>query len=127
MQFNPGFRLSVIDALIIIIAITAALYLFKTYELIFFIIIFVTTHFFLFCNVIRMSRSFEFCWAFVFVILTAISIKTNLLPLYIAFSLSFALTVVLVLLEIKKPSYHGVFWRQLNPNLEVWFKQKQIN
>jgi hypothetical protein len=27
-------------------------------------------------------------------------------------------------LEMRKPSYHGVMWKMINPNLETWFRER---
>jgi hypothetical protein len=31
---------------------------------------------------------------------------------------------VLVIFEMRKPSYHGVFWRRVNPNLRQWWEAR---
>ena len=28
-------------------------------------------------------------------------------------------------LELRKPSYHGIFWQKLNPKLPEWFSENQ--
>ena len=59
MIFKPGFRISIIDTFVIVIAITASTLLHKT-DIVFSVaIIFVVGHFFLFCNVFRLSRKPE--------------------------------------------------------------------
>jgi hypothetical protein len=83
-------------------------------------IAFVIVHFFVFCNVFRMGRRPELAWAVVFVALAALNTLTNSSKWPVVLTASFAFTVILIGLEIHKPSYHGVLWRRFNPNLPQW-------
>jgi predicted membrane protein len=122
MQFNPGFRLSKVDIGIIITSLVAAGILYKYSGLFSFIVLFVVAHFFLFCNVTRMSRIPELVWAGIFVLSTSSSLIACVSSLGITIGFSVFSTIVLVALEVRKPSYHGMFWQKVNPNLEKWFE-----
>lgn len=124
MQFNPGFRLSKIDIGVIIISLAAAGTLYEYSGPFSFIVLFVVAHFFLFCNVTRMSRIPELVWAGIFVLNASSSLKAGVPSLEIAIGISLFSTIVLVALEVRKPSYHGMFWQKVNPNLEKWFESK---
>jgi hypothetical protein len=83
---------------------------------------FVIAHFFIFCNLVRMDRSSELVWACLFVILAA-SITLAGRPQWpLTLAIAFVVTACLVFLEIRKPSYHGVFWQRINPNLPQWWE-----
>ena len=124
MEFKPGFRLSTIDTLVIFTSLITACYVHSHSHLMTWVIFFVVAHFFLFCNIMRMSRVPELVWASIFIVFSSLSIQQNF-PWLITFSLSFIISFILIFLETKKASYHGVFWKQLNPNLPEWFNNKR--
>ncbi len=126
MYFKPGFRFSRLDALIIASALGGAWYLHQFSIELAMIVLFVVAHFFLFCNIVRMSRIPELIWAGVFAMLTYIALATGLFGWWLAAGLSVLLSALLVTLEIRKPSYHGMFWRRLNPELPEWFAANSI-
>lgn len=121
MEFNPGFRLSRLDIVVLIAAVAAAVFLFQPLPLAAMIILFVVGHFFLFCNVLRMSRVPELIWSGAFVLLSVGTLKFAVPPWWVTLAISLSLTFVLTFFETRKPSYHGAFWRNLNPGLPKWF------
>jgi hypothetical protein len=123
MEFKPGFRMSTLDACILVIGAVAAYMSFKYQLKLSFAIIFVVCHFFLFCNIVRAGRILELIWASVFLSLESMRIVSGLVSLQIVLLASLALTFIVVFLECKRPSYHGAFWRLVNPNLEAWFEE----
>ena len=82
-----------------------------------FVIAFVIAHFFLFCNVFRLSRPLELVWSAVFVMLAAGTVATEFPGWPIMVVGTLATTVVVVALEMRKPSYHGPGWKRINPRL----------
>lgn len=122
MRFQPGFRFSVFDGAIITVAFLGAWSLYPYSLELAIIVLFVVAHFFLFCNVVRMSRLSELIWAGAFVILTSLSLVFNLFSWWLAAASNVLLTVTLVFIELRKPSYHGIFWKKVNPGLPDWFK-----
>ena len=123
-KFSPGFRISIIDCIIISASfVTAALvsYYLPPFH---WIIVFVVGHFFLFCNVFRFDRLPELIWATTFLLQMAgfltFGIPSFLYVLLIQLVISFAL----IILEIRKPGYHGFAWQKLNPNLPKWFNEQ---
>ena len=124
MNFKPGFRLSIFDAIILFIGGTGAIYLAGVEVTASFIIIFVIGHFFLFCNVFRISRPPELIWAVTFVSLSIITVTIGY-PGWIPIVLiSLVLSIAFIIREIKLPSYHGILWHKINPQLEQWWKEK---
>jgi O-antigen ligase len=83
---------------------------------------FVVAHFFLFCNVLRMSRALELMWAGLFIVLAGFTILTGSPTWVVTLAVSFVATVILAIVEMRKPSYHGVFWKRINPGLPNWWQ-----
>ena len=126
MNFKPGFRISKIDILVLVIGALSAGYCYPLSQIISLIIFFVIGHFFIFCNITRMSRGPELIWSGTFLLLAGFSVSTGQPNWLLTFLLSTLMTFILVVLEAQKPSYHGIFWQTLNPNLLQWFEEKHI-
>lgn len=122
-EFRPGFRLSAIDICILIggAIASAALWLQDTW--IGLAVAFVVGHFFLFCNVLRMSRPVELLWAGLFIV-SAGGAAFMVISWPVAFGISACATVILAAIEMRRPSYHGAGWRRVNPRLREWWQAK---
>jgi hypothetical protein len=120
-DFAPGFRLSVRDVVVIVIGIAAAAYLHATEPWWSFIVVFVVAHFFLFCNVVRMARPLELAWAATFLALASATLLIETPTWPITALISLGATVVVVVLQMRKPSYHGLGWQRINPGLREWW------
>jgi hypothetical protein len=123
-DFQPGFRFSLLDFLVLLLAYVisgdiAAVRFWPGVAM-----LWVVGHFFLFCNIVRMARPSELLWAALFIALAAATLLTGVPSWPVTLAMSFAATVVLVALEARKPSYHGVFWRWLNPQLPKWWEER---
>ena len=86
-----------------------------------FFIIFAIGHFFLFCNLFRISRRLELIWTAIFLLLAGGSTIGGFPSLLVTAAFSICVTIIVVAIELKKPSYHGVFWQQINPGLRAWW------
>ena len=76
----------------------------------------VVLHFFLFCSVFRIRRSYELIWSAVFLAsFTYFSWSGFSWARVLAVQLP--LTALFLLLEIRSPRYHGIFAARLNPRL----------
>jgi hypothetical protein len=124
-KFQPGFRMSVIDGVVIVVGIVAAVGLWSTAWWLGFIVAFVVGHFFVFCNVFRVARPLELAWSGVFVVLTYCTVMFGRPTWAVMIGCSLLVTVVVVGLEMRKPSYHGVLWRRINPGLRRWWEAKR--
>jgi hypothetical protein len=122
--FAPGFRFSARDVVTLLAGAAAAALVARVDWHIAAIIAFVLGHFFLFCNVFRISRQLELIWAGVFVALL-VAASTFGWPWIAAFALAACVTALVVSVEMGKPSYHGVGWRRINPRLPEWWEQQQ--
>lgn len=116
--FAPGFRLSVVDAVLLGIGVGAAVFAPRPISLVAATAI---GHFFLFCNVFRMSRKPELIWAAVFVVLAGTTMKQGYPGWGVTIGAVVTLAVILIALETRKPSYHGIGWQKLNPDLPRWW------
>ena len=82
----------------------------------------VVLHFFLFCNVFRISRFSELIWAGTFIVLAGTTILTEYLGWIATSVLAITLSSFLIWRETKKDNYHGIFWKAWNPTLPDWWK-----
>jgi hypothetical protein len=122
--FNPGFRLSKIDVIVLLTGTFGASALAMVNWSWGFVIAFVLGHFFLFCNIVRMARPLELAWAGVFVALAAATIALDTPGWLVTVSVSLATTVAAVVVEMRKASYHGVGWQRINPGLRTWWQSR---
>ncbi|MEW6689726.1 MAG: hypothetical protein AB1452_11615 [Pseudomonadota bacterium] len=123
--FAPGFRLSLRDAIVIAAGSVAAVALASMVWWWGFVIAFVVAHFFLFCNVVRMARPLELAWSAIFLALACATILLEFPGWAATTAISLAATVVVVALQMRKPSYHGAGWRRINPGLPDWWSAQQ--
>ena len=122
--FAPGFRLSVVDVLVLVLG-TAATIVLSTFVWWWgFVPAFVLAHYFLFCNVVRMARPLELVWAGVFVVLAGATVAIDTPGWLVTALVSLVVTVVVVVVQMRKPSYHGVGWRWINPRLPAWWEAR---
>ena len=70
----------------------------------------------------RMSRPLELVWAGIFAALTIAAISFDLLSWPAVFAISCAVTVIVAVVEVRRPSYHGVGWQKVNPRLPEWWQ-----
>ena len=105
----PGFRFSFVDGVVLAIASFGTM-LQETLGSLAWLPVILVGHFFLFCNVFRIRRSYELIWAAVFVI--------NLAGWSLAGAFSWKgvllvqtpLTAAVIVAEITGGRYHGVGW-----------------
>lgn len=121
--FRPGFRLSLLDVVVLFCGAVAAWQVAQMDAGLAAVMLFTLGHFFLFCNIVRMARALELVWAAVFLSLAITSLLFGLLTLNQVFLLCLLLTCVLVFVHSRSPSYHGVFWKKINPGLPDWWEK----
>ncbi len=124
-KFQPGFRISAIDAGVLAIGAAGAWMAASADRWLGFAIAFVVAHFFLFCNVVRMDRSLELPWAGLFTLLAGATLATGAPGWIPTMGTMLACTAVFVVLQMRKPSYHGIFWQRINPGLREWWELRQ--
>jgi hypothetical protein len=89
------------------------------------IIVWVVGHFFLFCNVFRIARPLELTWGAIFVALGVATMALAVPGWLATFVLSLLSTIVVVAIEMRKPSYHGICWPAVNPRLHDWWVENR--
>jgi len=120
--FAPGFRLSRLDVVVLVAGLALAVAIGARDGWHGFAVAFVVLHFFLFCNVFRMSRPPELVWAAAFTLLAGATVSFGR-PGWIATSaVSLGLSGALIARELRQPHYHGVLWRRFNPRLPEWWR-----
>lgn len=120
--FSPGFRISTLDVVVLFLGAAFAANIGAVRPWFGVAIAFPIVHFFVFCNVVRMARPLELTWAATFVALAAMTVVFEAWSWPVTLGLSLILSTALVTMELRKPSYHGAFWRQINPGLPQWWE-----
>jgi hypothetical protein len=114
-QFHPGFRCSVTDVAIVLAGACGAVEI----SMLGLWIAVAVGHFFLFCNVLRLARVLEIAWAAVFVLgAGAVRAGVAVEPVLAAIG---ATSLVVTVIAVAQPSYHGALWRWINPKLPHWW------
>ena len=111
----PGFRFSGVDAVVLLVGGVATWLTWGVLGQMALLLPVVLFHFFLFCNVFRIRRSYELAWAAAFIV--------NLLAWQASGTLSWRnvlltqapLTLVFILAEMRSGRYHGVAFARINP------------
>ncbi len=120
-EFSPGFRCSTLDAVVLAVGILASFAVGRQGGWMSFVIPYVVGHVFLFCNVFRITRRLELLWAAVFVGLASLTVTSGRPGWPATIAVSFTVTVAVIGLALRRPSYHGIGWRRLNPELHSWW------
>ncbi|MCA9068991.1 MAG: hypothetical protein KDA84_08715 [Planctomycetaceae bacterium] len=123
-SYQPGFRFSLVDGIVITVGTIASCVLASVDWRIAFVIAFVVMHFFLFCNIFRVSRSLELVWSAVFIGLSYSTISFEKPSWPITVSAVLCLTMIVIGIEMRKPSYHGILWRIINPKMPEWWEAR---
>ncbi|HCE3288796.1 hypothetical protein [Vibrio parahaemolyticus] len=118
-EFKPGFRLSKPDVLILILGVLVSCWLYRIAIDASLVVVFVIGHFFLFCNVFRFSRAPELIWSAVFVTLVGLSQKFYTMSILYIFAVQVFVTILLIVLELRKQSYHGGFLAKSKSKFKV--------
>lgn len=120
---TAGFRLSAVDAAFIAAAAIATILLRGRLGDTVWVIPFAVGHFFLFCNVFRVRRSYELAWV------AALFLNIGAWALVGRFSWPLVLaaqapvTLAAIVLEMRSREYHGIGCRRINAaHLDEWMK-----
>ena len=119
--FSPGFRISKTDSFVLIAGSIGAGMAAQIEWWMGMIIAFVVGHFFLFCNVFRVARPLEMAWATLFTTSAGSTIVMAQPGWPITFAATLAATVVVIVMQMRNPAYHGVAWQTINPGLPQWW------
>jgi hypothetical protein len=119
--FRPGFRISAIDVAVLVVGGVATAVAWPTVWWAGFVIAFVLSQFFLFCNVFRVSRAPELIWSAFFLATSVPTVLTGIPGWPLTVGMALLATGAIAVFEMRKPSYHGIGWRRINPGLEAWW------
>ena len=122
--FSPGFRFSLADGLILLAGATGGAVLAETSFWLGAMVVCVVLHFFLFCNVFRISRGPELVWGGVFTGLAVGTILVGVPGWPVTFMAAVMLSGGLIWRETRKPWYHGICWQRWNPELPKWWEER---
>jgi hypothetical protein len=117
-----GFRFSLTDALAILAFIIAAGALWRSGNLLWWMLVIAASHFFLFCNVFRIVRSRELLWAGLFIVNVGAWAWLDLLTWPRVLLCQIPITVGLIFADMRSPGYHGVFAGRINPRLNDYLE-----
>lgn len=68
-----------------------------------------------------MARPLELTWAAVFLALALATLLAEAPGWPVTIAVSLAVTLAVVVLQMRKPSYHGLGWQRINPGLRTWW------
>lgn len=123
--FKPGFYFTASDVVVLVVGLVVSIIIGSKIWQGGLIVAFVVSHFFLFCNVFRISRSSELMWAAGFVLITASTILTQYPGWSATVIGGLVLSSLLIWKETKKEGYHGIYWQNWNPDLPDWWELQQ--
>jgi len=117
-----GFRFSLADAVAIFAFMSAAGVFWRLGNLLWWMLLIVAGHFFLFCNVFRIVRNREWAWAGLFILNVGVWTWLELLTWPCVLLCQLPITVGIVVADMRSPGYHGVFASWLNPRLNDYLE-----
>ncbi|WP_040483662.1 hypothetical protein [Lyngbya aestuarii] len=120
-KFSPGFRLFIVDTGFAICIALLSFRLWSVHERLSLMILSSAIQFFLFCNVFRVSRIPELIWASLYVLICLVGLMYEL-SIVLWGTIGLLIGIVIIVIECQRPSYYGIMWKKINPNLEQWFK-----
>ena len=120
MSRTAGFRCSQLDLFVLATAIPAAWWLWEHVGPIAGAVPFAVGHFFLFCNVFRIQHTKELLWAAMCLVNISAWMIAERFDWWLILAVQSPLTVALIALEMRDPSYHGVWARRINPRLDQY-------
>jgi MFS superfamily sulfate permease-like transporter len=111
---TSGMRFSWQDSMVFAITALITWFFWEKWSTLIFTFIVVLAHFFLFCNVFRIHRQYELIWASFFVVNYSCWVLSNHFSWLGILLTQLPITVILILLGIRHPTYHGIFARICN-------------
>lgn len=122
-EFRPGFRLSAMDVIVLVVGALGAIAAWRVAVELTVLVAAAILHFFLFCNVFRVARPPELAWSALF-LACVLAQQTLGVPWLVVAGVAAAMTTTVIWREMRKPSYHGVMWHRINPDLPAWWSNQ---
>jgi hypothetical protein len=120
-MFSPGFRFSTFDIIVLALGMTGLIAADAFEWWLRLAVGIPVAAFFLFCNVFRISRALELIWAAVFIGLAAATIISDVPGWTATTIVSAGVAAIVIAIEMRRPSYHGIGWQRINPELPSWW------
>jgi cell division protein FtsW (lipid II flippase) len=117
-----GFRFTPSDAVAIVVFISVAAVFQHSGSPLWWMLLIAAGHFFLFCNVFRIIRRRELIWAGLFILNIGLWLWFGELTWSCILACQLPVTVVLIFADMRSPGYHGIFAKQLNPQLNDYLE-----
>jgi hypothetical protein len=119
-MFSPspkrsGFFVSYGDVIVVVALALGCLPFWKEYRPIVQLIAFGVANFFLFCNVFRIYRNYEYFWGVTYVLNIATNVYLDNFDVRLIMALQIPITVIVIVMQMRTKYYHGIFWERLNP------------
>ncbi|MEM8671546.1 MAG: hypothetical protein AAGG48_28760 [Planctomycetota bacterium] len=112
-----GFRLSLVDCVVICMTVVAMGLLWRPTDGFSVIGGLVVGHFFLFCNVFRIPRKPELIWSGTFLLICVFAMLFDAFTPISVCACVAAVTLLVLIYSIRLPTYHGIFANRLNQRL----------
>lgn len=122
-QRRSGFRFSPWDAVILLAGAVLTWWLRAQQIPLWWTVPMVLGHFFLFCNVFLVWRRLELAWAGMFLLNVAAHVAADVQEWWPPVLWQAPVTLAVIAWQIRSPWYHGIFARQINPQLAEYCKK----
>ena len=113
---TSGFRVSWRDAVVMLAVLIATYVMWRPLPRLSLLLPVVLGHFFLFCNVFRLRRTYELAWSGIFLVNVSLWLLLHEYSWIAVVALQMPATVAVIALELRSSRYHGILWRRVNPN-----------
>lgn len=119
-----GFRFSETDAIALLILGAAILGLYRLDNNLWWLVVIVAGHFFLFCNIFRVVRRRELIWSALFVLNVAFWLLLGRLECFQVLACQLPVSAGVIAWELKARRYHGILADRLNPALKDYLERR---
>jgi len=123
-QRTWGFRFSWSDGLTLVCFAGGAAGLWGVHSELWWLLLIVAGHFFVFCNVFRIVRPRELAWAALFLVNVCawfVSGRLEWLPVLLT---QLPISVLVIAAEIRSPRYHGILAQRWNTELDAYLERR---
>ena len=119
-----GFRFSVSDGVVILLAVVFTIVLMRSEFALWWLVPMVVGHFFLFCNVFRVRRSYELTWAFIFLLSVGFWMSRARFDWLPTLFTQVPFTFAVIGAEMLSWRYHGIAAQRINTRLSEYITQR---
>lgn len=123
---TAGFRFSVIDGIAIALCGLGMGGAWNLLAEFVWILPFALGHFFLFCNIFRVRRSFELAWVAVFFANFGAWYMLGEFNWLGVIGVQTPVTLLAIGAEMRSPRYHGIFSRRINGRIEEYLRGDEL-